>query len=106
MFQVLPSILVVKANNAELCESSRFQRLAQDDLTAHLRKKKMKALIPQIIQVIYMGALLIFCGGSMMVSRGFFDRSCMVSFITSLILLIEPIQVKILFLQSLQNINI
>eukprot|EP00268_Persea_americana_P019638 TRINITY_DN2009_c0_g1_i11.p1 TRINITY_DN2009_c0_g1~~TRINITY_DN2009_c0_g1_i11.p1 ORF type:complete len:597 (-),score=90.90 TRINITY_DN2009_c0_g1_i11:1220-3010(-) len=90
--EVLPSILVVKANNAELCESSRFQRLAQDDLTAHLRKKKMKALIPQIIQVIYMGALLIFCAGSMLVSRGSFDHSCMVSFITSLILLIEPIQ--------------
>lgn len=98
MFQVLPSILVVKANNAELCESLRFQRLAQDDLTAHMRKKKMKALIPQIIQVIYMGTLLIFCAGSMLVSRGSFDRSCMVSFITSLILLIDPIQVKLLFL--------
>ncbi|XP_042510154.1 ABC transporter B family member 29, chloroplastic isoform X2 [Macadamia integrifolia] len=90
--EVLPSILFVKANNAEVCEGARFQRLAYADLFKRLKKKKMKALIPQILQVIYVGALLIFCAGSMMVSRGSFDGSALISFVTSLILLIEPIQ--------------
>lgn len=85
-------MLAVKANNAELCESARFQRLVRDDLTAHLKKKKMKALMPQIIHVMYIGALWMFCAGALMVSGGSFDGSSMVSFITSLVLLIEPIQ--------------
>ncbi|KAF8403308.1 hypothetical protein HHK36_011410 [Tetracentron sinense] len=91
--EVIPSILFVKANNAELCEGARFQRLAHADLSEHLKRKKMKALIPQIVQVIYVGALFIFCAGSLVLSRGSFDGSGMVSFITSLVLLIEPIQV-------------
>ncbi|XP_077235751.1 ABC2 homolog 12 [Tasmannia lanceolata] len=90
--EVLPSMLFVKANNSELGESARFQRLAHNDLAEHLKKKKMKALIPQIIQVICIGALLIFCAGSLVVSGGFFDGSSMVSFITSLVLLIEPVR--------------
>ncbi|KAJ4970762.1 hypothetical protein NE237_003861 [Protea cynaroides] len=90
--EVLPSILFVKANNAERCEGARFQRLAHADQFEHLKKKRMKALIPQIVQFIYVGALLIFCAGSMMVSRGSFDGPALISFATSLILLIEPIQ--------------
>lgn len=84
----------MKANNAELSESSRFQRLACVDLSERLRKKKMKALIPQITQSIYLGALFVFCVGSLVVSSGSIDGSGMVSFITSFFLLIEPIQVK------------
>lgn len=91
--QVLPAILFVKANNAELCESSRFQRLAHSDLSERLKKKKMKALIPQIVQIIYFGALFILCAGSLLVSSGNFDACTMVSFISSLVFLIEPIQV-------------
>ncbi|XP_058107204.1 ABC transporter B family member 29, chloroplastic isoform X3 [Magnolia sinica] len=91
--EVLPSMLVIKANNATLCESVRFQRLAQDDLTELLKKKKMKALIPQITQAICIGSLLMFSTGSLVISGGSFDGSSMVSFITSLVLLIEPIQV-------------
>jgi putative ABC transport system ATP-binding protein len=83
----------VKANNSELCESARFQRLAHTDLTEHLKKKKMKAFIPQITQIIYFGALFIFCVGSLMVSSGSFDGCSMVSFVTSLVFLVEPIQV-------------
>ncbi|OWM82532.1 hypothetical protein CDL15_Pgr002107 [Punica granatum] len=90
--EVLPAILFVKANNAELSERSRFQRLAHINLSNQLKKKKMKALIPQITQAIYLGALFIFCFGSLVVSSGSFDGSGMVSFITSLVLLIEPIQ--------------
>ncbi|ONK73283.1 uncharacterized protein A4U43_C04F29320, partial [Asparagus officinalis] len=50
--EVLPSILVVKANNGEFSECSRFQRQALDDLVQRLKKRKMKALIPLIVQVI------------------------------------------------------
>ncbi|KAL3536100.1 hypothetical protein ACH5RR_004561 [Cinchona calisaya] len=90
--EVLPSILFVKANNAELSENIRFQSLASTDLSACLEKKKMKALIPHIVQIFYFGILFIICAGSLVASRGSFDCSTMVSFITSLYLLIEPIQ--------------
>lgn len=93
MFQVLPSILFVKANNAELSESLRFQALARADLSDRLKKKKMKVLVPQMVQAIYFGVLFVFCFGSLVVSGGSFDCSRLVSFITSLVLLIEPIQV-------------
>ncbi|KAF9594452.1 hypothetical protein IFM89_031054 [Coptis chinensis] len=91
--EVLPSMLFVKASNAELCECSRFQRLAHADLSKNLRKKRMKALIPQIVQAIYVGVLLLLCFGSLVLLRSFFDGSRMVSFLTSLFLLVEPIQV-------------
>ncbi|XP_027173382.1 ABC transporter B family member 29, chloroplastic [Coffea eugenioides] len=90
--EVLPSILFVKANNAELCENIRFQLLASTDCSACLDKKKMKALIPHIIQIFYFGLLFTICAGSVVASRGSFDCSAIVSFITSLYLLIEPIQ--------------
>lgn len=90
--EVLPSLLFVKANNAEHSEGTRFQRLAHADLCGHLKKKKMKALVPQIIQLIYFGGLLTFCVGSMVVLGDAFDCCGMVSFVTSLVFLIEPIQ--------------
>jgi putative ABC transport system ATP-binding protein len=83
----------VKASNAEFCEIARFERLAYADLSALLTKRKMKAFIPQIVQIIYFGALSILCVGSMVVSSGCFDGCSMVSFITSLIFVVEPIQV-------------
>lgn len=90
--EVLPSILFVKANNGEPSESLKFQRLACADLSERLKKKKMKALIPQIVQLIYFGVLFIFCFGSLAVSGGSFDCSRLVAFMTSLVLLIKPIQ--------------
>ncbi|GMJ02905.1 ABC2 homolog 12, ARABIDOPSIS THALIANA ABC TRANSPORTER HOMOLOG 12, ATP-binding cassette B29 [Hibiscus trionum] len=90
--EVLPAIFFVKANNGELSEHARFQRLAYTDFSRHLAKKKMKALIPQIIQIIYFGVLCMICVGSLVVSRGSFDGSSMVSFVTSLVFLVEPIQ--------------
>lgn len=83
----------MKASNSEPCESARFQRLAHTDLCEHLKKKKMKAFIPQMTQIIYFGALFIFCVGSLVVSSGSFDGCSMVSFVTSLVFLVEPIQV-------------
>ncbi|XP_015898636.3 ABC transporter B family member 29, chloroplastic isoform X2 [Ziziphus jujuba] len=90
--EILPAILSVKVNNAELCENVRFQMLARADLSAHLKKRKMKALVPQIIQILYFGALCILFAGSLAISRGSFDSCSMVSFLTSLVFLIEPIQ--------------
>ncbi|PON83090.1 ATP-binding cassette containing protein [Trema orientale] len=90
--EILPAIFFVKANNAERCENARFQRLARADLSEHLKKKKMKAFIPQIIQIMYFGALFLFCAGSLAISRGSFDGRAMISFVTSLVFLIEPIQ--------------
>ncbi|KAL2323073.1 hypothetical protein Fmac_027452 [Flemingia macrophylla] len=90
--EVLPAILFVKANNAESCENTRFKRLALLDYSAKLKKKKMKALIPQIIQAIYFGILAILCAGSLVISKGSFDRYSLVSFVTSLLFLIQPIQ--------------
>lgn len=90
--EVLPSILFVKASSAELCETIRFQLLASSDLSACLGKKKLKALIPQIIQILYSGVLFLICAGSLVLSGGSFDCSSMISFVTSLYLLIDPIQ--------------
>ncbi|KAF5747796.1 ABC transporter family protein [Tripterygium wilfordii] len=90
--EVFPAILFIKASNAELRESVRFQKLANADLYEHLKKKKMKALTPHIIQITYFGALCVLCVGSLVVSRGSFDLCSMVSFLTSLVFLIEPIQ--------------
>lgn len=83
----------MKANNAEFSEGARFRWLANADLSRQLKKKKMKALVPQIVQIVYFGALLIFCVGSLVVLGGSCDCCGMVSFITSLVFLIEPIQV-------------
>ncbi|KAL6582942.1 hypothetical protein OROMI_005020 [Orobanche minor] len=47
--EVFPSILFVKANNAEANERIRFQSLASADLSACLKKKQMKVLFPQIV---------------------------------------------------------
>ncbi|CAL9189533.1 unnamed protein product [Musa hybrid cultivar] len=90
--EVLPSMLVVKANVGEPKESLRFQRLAYDNLVYQLKKKKMKALIPQLVQALYVGGLLVLCAGSVVVSRNSCDCSSFLSFVTALTLLIEPIK--------------
>ncbi|XP_059306595.1 ABC transporter B family member 29, chloroplastic [Lycium ferocissimum] len=90
--EILPSILFVKVNNAESCESKKFQSLAFADLSATMGKKKLKAFIPQLIQALYFGVLFTFSAGTLLFSKGSFDGSAMVSFVTSLVLLISPIQ--------------
>ncbi|XP_076902338.1 ABC transporter B family member 29, chloroplastic-like [Bidens hawaiensis] len=87
--EVLPAVLFVKANNAEYNECMRFSRLAHDDLYKRLNKKRMKTLVPQIVQLTLFAVLLaIFIGSSVAAT----DFSTVISFITSLVLLIEPIQ--------------
>ncbi|XP_010490884.1 PREDICTED: ABC transporter B family member 29, chloroplastic-like [Camelina sativa] len=90
--EVLPAILFVKANNAEISESVRFQRYARADLDERLKKKKMKSLIPQIVQVMYLGSLSIFCVGAVILSGSSLSSSAIVSFVASLAFLIDPVQ--------------
>ncbi|KMT01998.1 hypothetical protein BVRB_9g208700 [Beta vulgaris subsp. vulgaris] len=52
----------------------------------------MKALVLQIVQAVYFGALLIFVAGSLVLSGGLFNTSNLISFVTSLVLLVDPIQ--------------
>ncbi|KAL6580692.1 hypothetical protein OROMI_006615 [Orobanche minor] len=79
-------------NNAEANERIRFQSLASADLSACLKKKQMNVLFPQIVQIMFIGVLFVFGAISLVVSRVSFNCSATVSFSTSLILLIEPIQ--------------
>lgn len=91
----------MKANNAESCERKKFQSLAFADLSATMGKKKLKSFIPQLVQAIYFGTLLTFSAGTLLVSKGSIDCSAMVSFVTSLVLLISPIQVMFQLLEGL-----
>lgn len=90
--EVFPSILFVKANNAESNERIRFQSLAFADLSARLKKKQTKVLIPQIVQIMFFGVLFLLGATSIVVSKGSLNCSVLVSFMTSLFLLIDPIQ--------------
>ncbi|XP_025825496.1 ABC transporter B family member 29, chloroplastic isoform X2 [Panicum hallii] len=89
---VVPSMLTVKANNGELKEMLRFQKLARDDLKNNLDKKKMKTLIPQAVRATYIGGLLLLCAGSIVVSGTSFHAEGFLSFLTALALVVEPIQ--------------
>nr|TKW04288.1 hypothetical protein SEVIR_7G098800v2 [Setaria viridis] len=89
---VVPSMLTVKANNGELKEILRFQKLARDNLKNNLDKKKMKTLIPQAVRATCIGGLLVLCAGSMVVSGTSFDAEGFLSFLTALALVVEPIQ--------------
>uniref|UniRef100_K3YCF6 ABC transporter domain-containing protein n=1 Tax=Setaria italica TaxID=4555 RepID=K3YCF6_SETIT len=92
VLNVVPSMLTVKANNGELKEILRFQKLARDNLKNNLDKKKMKTLIPQAVRATYIGGLLVLCAGSMVVSGTSFDAEGFLSFLTALALVVEPIQ--------------
>ncbi|KAL8527083.1 hypothetical protein ACS0TY_016081 [Phlomoides rotata] len=89
--EVLSSILFVKANNAESSERIRFQSLTSADLSACLEKKQMKVLIPQIVEIMFFGVLFMLGASSVAVSSGSLSCSITVSFMTSLLLLIDPI---------------
>jgi len=90
-------MLTVKANNGELKEMLRFQKLARDDLKNNLDKKKMKTLIPQAVRATYIGGLLLLCAGSIVVSGTSFHAEGFLSFLTALALVVEPIQVSSAF---------
>ncbi|KAL2645482.1 hypothetical protein R1flu_013069 [Riccia fluitans] len=91
--EVLQSMFVVKAHAAENLELWRFQKLAGAEQAAHLGKKRMKAFIPEMITLVYVvTAMVLFGVGTWAIAKGTFDGGGMVSFITSLILLVEPMQ--------------
>jgi len=88
-------MFVVKSHAAEGFESRKFERLARADWQAHLGKKRMKAFIPEIITAVYAVTIIALFGvGTWIISLGKFDGAGMISFVTSLVLLIEPIQVS------------
>eukprot|EP00850_Spirogloea_muscicola_P015799 SM000124S25931 [mRNA] locus=s124:152276:155799:- [translate_table: standard] len=91
--EVLAAALVVKAHAAEEFEERRFEALAATNCVARLRKRKMKAFIPEVITGVYaLTVLALFLVGTWAISRGTFTGQGMVSFLTSLIFLIDPIQ--------------
>ncbi|XP_078447161.1 ABC2 homolog 12 isoform X2 [Wolffia australiana] len=89
---VLQSMLVVKANNAEISESTRFQKFAHIDLMKRLKKRQAKALVPEIVKVMHIGGTLLLCAAAVLGSKGLLDFSQLVSFIVSLALLVDPIE--------------
>lgn len=88
-------MFVVKSHAAEGFESRKFERLASADWQAHLGKKRMKAFIPEIITAVYAATgIALFAVGTWIIQQGKFDGAGMVAFVTSLVLLIDPIQVR------------
>ncbi|GBG89430.1 hypothetical protein CBR_g49221 [Chara braunii] len=91
--KVLPAMLIVKAYAAERVEMERFRSLAAVDLSARLEKKRCKAMMPLAITGVYaITVMVLFAAGTWAISRRKFSGAGMVSFVTSLVLLIEPIQ--------------
>lgn len=87
-------MFVVKAHAAEDLEQWRFERLAWAERDAQLGKKRMKAFIPEMITLVYVITVMVLFGvGTWAISKGTLDGGGMVSFITSLVLLVEPMQV-------------
>ena len=87
-------MFIVKTYSAEGFEQSRFEKLASADAKARLKKKRMKAFIPEAVTAIYATmALVFFSVASWAMSCGSLAGPNVVSFMTSLVLLIDPIQV-------------
>ncbi|CAI6012898.1 unnamed protein product [Closterium sp. NIES-65] len=93
--EVLPAMLLVKAHAAEPYEALLFHHLAEADRSARLRKKRLKALFPEAITAAYAAAVVVLFGvATWAVGQGGLTGAGIVSFFTSLVLLIEPIQVR------------
>ncbi|CAI7776942.1 unnamed protein product, partial [Closterium sp. NIES-54] len=91
--EVLPAMLLVKAHAAEPYEALLFRHLAEADRSARLRKKRLKALFPEAITAAYAAAVVVLFGvATWAVGQGGLTGAGIVSFFTSLVLLIEPIQ--------------
>ena len=87
-------MFLVKTYSAEAFEQSRFEKLASADAKARLKKKRMKAFIPEAVTAIYATmALVFFSVASWAMTCGSLGGPNVVSFMTSLVLLIDPIQV-------------
>jgi len=92
--QVLPGLLAVKAQLREPFEARRFGALALGDAGARLAKKRAKALFPEAITGAYTLAVTVLFGVSAWaVGRGQLTPGGIVAFFSSLVLLVEPIQV-------------
>lgn len=88
-------MFVVKSHAAEGFESRKFERLARASWKAQLGKKRMKAFIPEVITAVYAATgIALFGVGTWIIQQGKLDGAGMAAFVTSLILLIDPIQVR------------
>ena len=93
--QTLSSMLLVKALRAEPFESSLFRQLAESNRAAQLRKKREKVLFPEAITAAYsLAVVALFAVGAVAVRGQALTGGGIVSFFTSLVLLVEPIQVR------------
>eukprot|EP00898_Chlorokybus_atmophyticus_P009229 jgi/Chlat1/936/Chrsp108S01368 len=91
--EVLPGIAATKAHNAEAFELRKFASLTQRSQEARLAAERSRAIIPGAITAIYaITVVALFAIGAWAIARGSFSGGKMVAFITSLVLLIEPIQ--------------
>ncbi|CAI5531822.1 unnamed protein product [Closterium sp. Naga37s-1] len=91
--EVLLAMLLVKAHAAEPYEALLFRHLAEADRSARLQKKRLKALFPEAITAAYAAAVVVLFGvATWAVGQGGLTGAGIVSFFTSLVLLIEPIQ--------------
>lgn len=92
--QVLPGMLAVKTQLREAFEAGRFRALVASDVGARLAKKRAKALFPEAITGAYTLAVTVLFGVSAWAVRGGqLTPGGIVSFFSSLVLLVEPIQV-------------
>lgn len=92
--ELLPALLIVKVHGAQALEASRFRRLASAELSARLQKKRLKALFPQAITASYgVAVVVILSVGAWVIRQGQLSAPQMVSFLTALVLLVEPVQV-------------
>ena len=93
--QTLSSMLLVKALRAEPFESSLFRQLAESNRAAQLRKKRETVLFPEAITAAYsLAVVALFAVGAVAVRGQALTGGGIVSFFTSLVLLVEPIQVR------------
>lgn len=88
-------MLVVKSLRAEPFEVRIFRQLAEANRTAQLAKRREKALFPEAITAAYAAAVVaLLLAGAVAVQGGAMTGGGIVAFFTSLVLLVEPIQVE------------
>ncbi|KAF3572255.1 hypothetical protein F2Q69_00060092 [Brassica cretica] len=55
-----------------------FTRFASADLSERFKKKKLKSLIPQIVQVIYLGSLSVFSVGAVTLAGSYLSSDVVI----------------------------
>eukprot|EP00899_Mesostigma_viride_P026636 jgi/Mesvir1/7157/Mv02517-RA.1 len=91
--EILPAMLLIKVSAAESYHRAGLGRIASACRRARLAVERSRAVIPATITVVYaLIVISLFAVGTWAISRKLLTSAEMVSFVTSLVLLIEPIQ--------------